>query len=662
MDTKTTLFRYRIFLPGVVATVVLLTCLVVSVNQFQRYNAREQQAVSLKNTETFFKMKSDITAELASGRLLPGVLITVFVIFCVLGGLFFFLYVGRIDRKLTESREAMRIEIAERKKAEEKQAELVVQAQIANIAKSEFLANVNHEIRTPMNGILGFSELLESTNLDEEQLDYVRTIISSSRVLLAIINDILDTSKIEAGELVLKSMDFDLAGLVMEVCEILKPKINNEHIELICSVADGANNWFIGDPVRLRQVLINLVDNAIKFTSQGRIELSVKLLAEDLDQATLEISVQDTGIGIAPEKQQSVFGVFQQADGSITRKYGGIGLGLTISQQIVSHMNSRLNLQSEEGNGSRFYFVISLPKGAEQKAGSLSVDANKEPSVSIDQAKAQLQNRPLHILLAEDDAINQKLIVKIFSWPGCKLDIAVNGKEAIEMVKSHNYDIILMDVQMPVMDGIVATRAIRRMGLDLPIVALTANALDRDKQACLAAGMDEYIIKPVQSKEVYAVIQKFMSGRDKPMETVKRTQAQEIKDDAAGNHLKVADTQPIDIETLLEVCGDEEIAREMAGAICEDTPKVMATLLSAIQAEDCRNIRLYAHRLKGATATIGALSVSSQAAAIEEAARDNNIGQAKLLMERFQSDINKLLAFLGEVKWLETLQQTASVT
>jgi len=603
---------------------------------------------------------SDITAQLASGRLLLGVLIAVFVIFCVLGGLLFYLYVGRIDRKLAQSHDAMRDEIAQRKLAEQRQAELTLQAQMANIAKSEFLANVNHEIRTPMNGILGFGELLESTSLDEEQQDYVRTIISSSRVLLTIINNILDTSKIEAGKLVLKSVDFDLAGLAMEVCEIARPRIKDKKIELICSIADGANNWFRGDPVRLRQVLTNLLDNAVKFTSQGRIELAVKVVSQDPDQATLEISVQDTGIGIAQDKQQSVFDVFQQADGSTTRKYGGIGLGLAISGQIVRHMNSSLNLHSEEGKGSRFYFVISLPKGTQQKTGSLLVDTHKEHSVSVDQAKAQLQNRSLRVLLAEDDTINQKLIVKMLSLPDYKLDIAVNGKEAIEMVKNHNYDIIMMDMQMPVMDGIAATQAIRRMGINLPIIALTANALAQHRRACLDAGMNEYITKPVQSKDLYAAIQKLLPAENRPTETAKQTQAKETKDNTVENHLNAADTQPIDMETLLEVCGDEEIACEMAQAICEDMPKVMAELLSAIEARDRDNIRLYAHRLKGATATIGALGVSSQAAAIEELARDNNIDQAIALIKQFQSDVDTLLAFLGEVKWLETVKQSTN--
>ncbi len=408
-------------------------------------------------------------------------------------------------RQAEEAKDKLEIVNQELEESIEQANLLAEEAIIANQVKSEFLTNMSHEIRTPMNAIVGFGDILQDTRLNEEQLDCVQTINRSASALLSIINDVLDFSKIEAGKLLLDEINFDIEVLVRDVCEIIKPKLTGGDVELLYRIDDDVPAMLKGDPGRLRQVLINLMGNAAKFTKSGEIELSVKMVGQQSDKLTIGFAVRDTGIGIPKDKHDLIFAAFQQVDGSTTRKYGGTGLGLSISKSIVENMQGRISLESEPGKGSTFFFNVSL------------AEATGEPETP-DIVTAKLVNEKMeysaHILLAEDDRVNQKLAMAILTKAGHTVDIAENGRQAVKKVKTCDYDLVFMDVQMPIMDGLEAATAIRKAGFrELPIVAMTANAFQSDKDQCLEAGMDEFFSKPIRRKEVLEQIRKFVLDR-----------------------------------------------------------------------------------------------------------------------------------------------------
>ena len=389
-------------------------------------------------------------------------------------------------------------------------------AEAASRAKSEFLANMSHEIRTPLNGVVGMLELARSTNPPPEQREFLEIAREAAESLLSVINDILDFSKIEAGRLELEEVPFDVAETIKRATQIMSASAEKKQLELIYEFAPDIPRLLLGDPVRFKQVLLNLLSNAIKFTPQGRIRVTahVKRASDDNDKVVVHCSVSDSGIGIPAEKQNAIFEAFSQADASTTRKFGGTGLGLAISSSIVHAMGGDIRVESEPGTGSTFHFHVTL-EAAKNSSSSM------EPPAIIARSTAAI--RGLNILLAEDNLINQKLAVGLLTRLGHRVVVAVNGIDALAKLKEQKFDLVFMDVQMPEMDGLAATAAIRTQeeatGPRTTIIAMTAHAIKGDRELCLEAGMDDYIAKPISSEAINAVIQRTVGA--KPHHAVK---------------------------------------------------------------------------------------------------------------------------------------------
>lgn len=399
-------------------------------------------------------------------------------------------------------------DITKRRDTEKEILKAQTEAERANKMKSDFLANMSHEIRTPMNSIIGFADMLFNTKLTDEQNDCLGYIKTSSQTLLSLINDILDFSKIEAGKLEIESLEFDLNRVLYEVAGIITPLLDAKKLRVDIANTFALKHYLIGDPNRIRQVILNFATNAIKFSRDGDIKILFELVCETESDATFTLGIEDRGIGIAPEKIEHIFSPFVQADSSTTRRFGGTGLGLAISNQLVKLMGAeKIFAESRVGFGSKFYFTLKLKKGAVIKGAPVN-----RPSIKLKEADAREKFRA-KVLLAEDSPANTALMAKLMKILGHDITIAGNGLLAVEAACKEKFDLIFMDVQMPEMDGIEATRKIREAGVETPIVAMTAAALKDDIDSCLSAGMNAYTSKPINVAEIQGLIQKYAEDR-----------------------------------------------------------------------------------------------------------------------------------------------------
>jgi signal transduction histidine kinase/ActR/RegA family two-component response regulator len=421
--------------------------------------------------------------------------------------------VNQMATEIHQSRELLETRIAEATRSLREQKEQLERANqesiAANNAKSNFLANMSHEIRTPMNTIIGMTQLALLNEHDKKRRDYLRKISHSGEHLLGVIDDILDFSKIESGKLVLENTDFDLDQVKQTLISVSEWKASEKHLKLTFDFESSIPHNLHGDPLRVNQILINYINNAIKFTAQGEIIVRARKLEETEHDVSLRFEVQDTGIGISPEQQSKLFQVFQQGDSSISRQYGGTGLGLAITQRLASLMSGEVGVQSETGKGSTFWAMVRISRSA----ATGRQDEEREKGAGGGAAAAAI--RGARILLAEDHPFNQQVAIEFLEDAGATARIANNGEEVLELLQRESFDCVLMDMQMPLMDGLAATRLIRANAAlaKVPVIAMTANASHEDRERCLAAGMNDFIVKPFKLNNFYDTIARWVSTK-----------------------------------------------------------------------------------------------------------------------------------------------------
>ena len=599
-------------------------------------------------------------------------------------------------RRLAEKSKAELEEINQYLQLETARANhMTARAEEANMAKSQFLANMSHEIRTPMNAIIGFSDLLAEEQLTEEQKQDVNLIRESGHNLLDLINDILDFSKIEAKQLKVDKVECSLGRILSFIESTARLTADKKSLNFKIVEKSELPERIRTDPIRLRQCLINLTNNALKFTDKGHVYLNVSLeYRQDGRQPYIRFDIEDTGIGIPREKQQTIFEAFVQADGSTNRKYGGTGLGLTISRQLTELLGGELRVASEVGKGSVFSLVI--PAGLDvTKQSRLDMNATHiKPHKNATEQSMFSGN----VLVAEDVPTNQALTKSLLEKMGLKVTIAQDGNEALQKVLAGQFDLIFMDMQMPHMDGYQATQELRKHGITTPIVALTANAMVGDDRKCIEAGCNDYLAKPIERRDLLNKIVKYLPSKDDalsntinsaksqvdelvhvccpstgsgseivegrvvslsnhdhtpaspcPLGTKTGTAARAIQTEGSG--------EMIDFYQLLATLGSEESIREITPIYLADNKKYFSQLTEAIKSGDAAAVRSNAHAIKGASRNFRATRLMDIAAQMEQAGKEGKIELAASILDELKTEYEKIMSFLSQPNWIEKAKQ-----